>query len=270
MADDLTQWAYDAYAIAKKAGETLLQYYKKPVPIDYKAGGSPVTEADRVSHRILLTALGKYPLGKRGAVPVLSEEGLQVPFVERQKWEYYWCVDPLDGTREFLGQRDEFAVNVALIWHQRPVIGVVYAPAIGVGYMAWQKGGAYRCVEGEWQQIYSQAKPAHPVRVIVSRRYSYESTLSWLARLGETRLCYQGSALKFCTLACGEADLCLRLSPTSEWDNAAGHCVLEEAGGALFTTENQPLLYNRSGSLEQRNFIAVGGHDPLWERLFLR
>lgn len=273
MTNQLETWAQYAYSLAVQAGEKIMHYYvqtEKLVP-EYKADHSPLTEADKASHNIIYEALANYPLGPEGPAPILSEEGRQFPFVERQSWKCYWCVDPLDGTKEFLIRNDEFTINIALIMNQQPIIGVVYVPAQKRGYMAWREGGAYRCDEkGVRERIVTHTPPMKALRVLVSRHYGIETLQPWLARLGEMNLVYQGSALKFCALASGEADIFLRLSPTSEWDNAAGQCLLEEAGGGVFTLEGQRLSYNRSGTLQQNRFIAVGDKSSNWSRFFTR
>ena len=266
MTQSLKAAALYAYDLALKAGEKIMLYYTSPdklVP-EYKADHSPLTQADKTAHEIITQGLKTYVLGGN-TIPVLSEEGEMVPFSERQNWERYWCVDPLDGTKEFLEHNDEFTVNIALIQHHEPIVGIIYVPAKRCGYLAWHGGGAYFCSEkGERERIVSKSPPHKPYRVLVSRHHGFDTLQPWLAILGETTLVHQGSALKFCALAKGEADIFFRLSPTSEWDNAAGQCLLEEAGGALFTFKNEPVVYNRSGILEHSRFIAVGDKAYDW------
>lgn len=269
MTQTLQDFAYHAYSLAQKAGEKIMKYYSQNESLltEYKLDRSPLTEADKASHEILHEGLANFALGSGGPVPVLSEEGRQIPFVERQGWDRYWCVDPLDGTKEFLIRNDEFTVNIALIEQKKPIVGVVYVPAKNQGYLAWQGGGAYfRDSKGDQQKLNTCAPPARPLRVLVSRHYGIETLQPWLPLLGEMTLVYQGSALKFCALAQGEADIFLRLSPTSEWDNAAGHCILEEAGGRVFSLDGESLVYNRSGTLVQNKFIAVGDKLSDWSK----
>ncbi len=264
---DLAKWAEHAFAVAMRAGEEILMHYQSEAPLipDYKADQSPITIADRAAHDIIMAGLVDYELDAQGVAPLLSEEGRQIPYLERQHWSRYWCIDPLDGTKEFIARNDEFTVNIALIVNHQPVIGVVYVPAQHLGYLAWRGGGAYREDRGQRARILTQSPPLKPLRVLVSRHHGINDMQPWLARLGPTECITQGSALKFCTIASGKADLLLRLSPTSEWDNAAGHCILEEAGGAVFTLDGQPLTYNRAGILEQSRFIAVGDKTHPWE-----
>lgn len=262
MNHELEIWAKYAYQLAVKAGDAILHYYSHPekLLLQHKDDRSPLTNADQASHQIIQQGLMEF------ALPILSEEGDQPPFVERQRWLRYWCVDPLDGTREFLDKNGEFTVNIALIEHHHPIIGVVYVPWQKKGYLAWRGGGAYESREdGSFARI-ATSPVSTPLRLLVSRHCKEESLVPWSPYLGETTVIHQGSALKFCTLARGEADLILRLSYTAEWDNAAGHCLLEEAGGALFSLNFEPLTYNRSGVLKQNNFIAVGDKKHNWRK----
>lgn len=267
----LAEWANHAYGLAEAAGQRILAFYQQETPLvpEYKADQSPLTIADQAAHAIINAGLSQYLL-EGNQVPIVSEEGDIVPFKERQSCMYYWCVDPLDGTKDFLARNNEFTVNIALIRDHQPVIGVIYVPAQQLGYIAWQGGGAYRCKNGSREKIATHRPPAKPLRVLVSRQYTMDQVQPWLSKLGETNIMQQGSALKFCRLASGEADLFVRLSPTSEWDNAAGHCILEEAGGSIFTFNADPLRYNCSGTLEQGKFIAVGADSSTWKRLFIR
>lgn len=268
---DLENWANEAYTLAKKAGEKIMHYYAsvQTLQTEYKEDNSPLTEADKAAHQIIHQGLAQYVLDNEGPAPVLSEEGQQIPFTERQNWHRYWCVDPLDGTREFLAKNDEFAVNIALIMQHEPILGVIYIPAQKRGYLAWRGGGAYRVdSSGKRERIVTQSPPHRPWRVLVSRHCSMITLQPWLSSLGETTLDSRGSSLKFGALASGEADVMLRLSPTSEWDNAAGHCLLEEAGGAIFCLDGLPLVYNRSGILTQGHFLAVGDKSVNWQKYF--
>lgn len=265
----LAKWAEHAFALAMQAGEQILIHYHSEAPLvpDYKTDHSPITIADRAAHDMIVAGLVDYVLDEEGAAPLLSEEGRQIPFLERQHWSRYWCIDPLDGTKEFIARNDEFTVNIALIVNHEPVIGIVYVPAQRLGYLAWRGGGAYCQAQGQRTRLLTQSPPSKPLRVLVSRHHGITEMQPWLARLGPLDCITQGSALKFCTIAGGHADLLLRLSPTSEWDNAAGHCILEEAGGAVFSLEGQPLTYNRAGILEQSRFIAVGDKNYPWKQV---
>jgi len=270
---DLAMWTTYAYQLAKEAGEKILAYYQNDIRLvpDFKMDLSPITLADKDAHDIIAKGLADFALDTHGPAPLLSEEGKEIPFLERQQWSRYWCVDPLDGTKEFLVRNGEFTVNIALIVNHHPILGIVYVPTERLGYLAWQGGGAYLCdPQGQRTRLITQTPPNEPLRVLVSRHHGLDYLQPWLARLGPTTIISQGSALKFCTIASGGADLFLRLSPTSEWDNAAGQCILEEAGGAVISLDGDPLTYNRSGVLEQNHFMAVGDRTKAWEKYLHR
>ncbi|MFI4938193.1 MAG: 3'(2'),5'-bisphosphate nucleotidase CysQ [Candidatus Berkiellales bacterium] len=269
----LAEWADYAYLLAQQAGEAILSLYDAdPVwSVQYKEDKSPVTVADQVSHDILYHGLANFILDDHKPAPVLSEEGKLFPFSDRQSWTKYWCVDPLDGTKDFIARNNEFTVNIALINDHEPIIGIVYVPTQKCGYLAWRGGGAYRCDEfGNKKRINTQVPSARPLRVLASRHHGLDALEPRLAALGEITLMRQGSALKFCTLAQGDADVFLRLSPSSEWDNAAGQCLLEEAGGGVFSWDGEMLTYNRSGTLEQQRFIALGDVSYPWQKHIVR
>lgn len=263
---DLEKLAKAAQKIAIEAGRTLMTFYQQGEPLipEYKPDASPLTVADQASHEILNEGLEK--ISKQ--IPILSEEGRQIPFMVRQQWQEYWCVDPLDGTKDFLKHNDEFTVNIALIREHKPVIGVIYVPAQETAYLAWENGGAYQSIQGGALERIATQRLSKPLRVAVSRYHGLETLQPWLSSLGETTLIHQGSALKFCTVAKGEADIFLRLSPSSEWDNAAGQCLIEEAGGAVHSFDGQTLAYNCSGTLEQRPFIAIADKTFNWQKAF--
>jgi 3'(2'), 5'-bisphosphate nucleotidase len=264
---NLASCAAYAYTLAESAGKKILEHYSQPIVSQNKPDGSPITAADQASHNIIVSGLENFALDDQGPIPVLSEESPPVTFQERQQWRRYWCVDPLDGTREFIDRNDEFAVNIALIVDHQPVIGIIYIPTQQRGYLAWQGGGAYRQErDGSCERIHTQRPPQLPLRVLLSRHFGLGTSLpAWLPPAKDLILLHQGSALKFCTLACGQADIFFRFSATSEWDNAAGQCLLVEAGGAIFSPDWEPLTYNHTASLRHGNIIAVG--DPAFDWL---
>lgn len=268
----LALWAHHAYELALQAGEIILHYYAKPeVHTEYKKDKSPLTAADREAHELIYQGLNQFSLDENGSAPVLSEEGPQFPFIERQQWQRYWCVDPLDGTREFLARNDEFAVNIALIENHQPIVGIIYVPAKKIGFMSWRGGGAYvRNNHEKAIRIVTVHPPHKPLRVCVSRHCDDITLQPYLVNLGKVEVVKQGSAWKFGRLAQGEIDLILRLSPTNEWDNAAGHCLVEEAGGVVRALNHLPLQYNRSGATLQGNFLAAGDKSIDWLKLLKR
>jgi 3'(2'), 5'-bisphosphate nucleotidase len=228
-----------------------------------KGDGSPVTEADHRAEAVILEALATaFP-----DVPVIAEEEVtagRVPAVG----ERFFLVDPLDGTREFIERNGEFTVNIALIEHGVPVMGMVYAPALGDMYAA-SEGKAWRAdVEhgfaGPLRPMRTRAVPDR-IAVVASRANCTEETLAWLKRFDPASFLSRGSSLKFCLVACGEADLYPRFARTMEWDTAAGDAILRAAGGLTTTVDGRPLTYGNRGRADEADFanpwfVACG--DP--------
>jgi 3'(2'), 5'-bisphosphate nucleotidase len=238
-------------ALAARAADEIMAVYGTEFAVDVKADDSPLTEADARAHRVLVEGL----TALTPDIPVLSEESAAVPWAERQRWRTYWLVDPLDGTKEFVKRNGEFTVNVALVEHGRPIVGVVHVPATGVAYCGAEGVGAYRRRgAGALERIRVQRPP----RVVASRSHRGEALDAWLAALGPHAIVSVGSSLKFCVVAEGGADLYPRLGPTMEWDTAAGQCVAECAGARVLDATGAPLRYNRGESLLNPFFIVVG------------
>jgi len=250
--------------IAKQAGEKIMEVYDAGFEVETKEDNSPVTTADLAANDLIEAELKKLsPL-----FPILSEESANVPFEERATRETYWLVDPLDGTKEFINRRDSFTVNIALIHKNKSVLGVIYAPALGVSYYACSGHGSYKeTAENGEQKIKARAlapKPtfagsrSHPGKELAAFLENYENDK------GEFELVSIGSSLKMCMIAEGTADLYPRLWLTSEWDTAAAHCIVDEAGGQLVKTDMSPLLYNTKDSLLNPYFFTIGNNDIDW------
>lgn len=214
--------------IARSAGAAILAHYRRPGTVSFKDDRSPLTEADRSAHRVLVAALQEWD----PAVPVISEEGDIPSYEERSQWDRLWLVDPLDGTKEFLHQNGEFTVNVALVVGDAPVLGVVYAPALdllysaGSGLGAWKEHGATGAV-----RIQSTPRPAGtPLVVAESRSHPSPELEAYLNTIHVERRLQVGSSLKFCRVAEGTADIYPRFGTTMEWDTAAGDCVYRHSG----------------------------------------
>lgn len=250
-----------AIDLSRRAGQAIMAIYQRDFDVEHKADASPLTEADLASHRLIVEGLRTLTPD----IPVLSEESADIAWDTRSRWSRYWLVDPLDGTREFVKRNGEFTVNIALIDGDASVMGVVQAPVTGDLYYARAGQGAYRQTsrQAEPERIGVRA-PAAPLVVAGSRSHGSERQRTLLARLGEHQLVPQGSSLKFCLIACGDADLYLRAGPTSEWDTGAAQCVLEEAGGAVLRLDGTPLRYNTKDSLLNPEFIAVGDASQPW------
>jgi 3'(2'), 5'-bisphosphate nucleotidase len=196
---------------------------------------------------------------------VLSEESKSIDWDVRRAWGRYWLVDPLDGTREFVKRNGEFTVNIALIENHAPVLGVVLLPVTGELYYGVAGEGAFlEPAPGALPQPIA-TRPAEAVPVIAgSRSHSNERQAAILANLGDHRLVSVGSSIKFCMVARGDADLYLRLGPTSEWDTAAAQCVVEQAGGAVVDLQGAPFRYNTRESLLNPEFLALGDPSVDW------
>lgn len=249
--------------IARRAGEAILAVYRHPFEVAHKDDRSPLTEADLDAHRVIVAGLGSL----EPMLPVLSEEAASVPYEERRRWRRYWLVDPLDGTREFIKRNGEFTVNIALIEDGVPILGVVYAPDRGELVHALAGAGTVLERSGEAPVVIRCVPRSAKARIAGSRSHRDERFDAFAARLGDYELLAIGSSLKFCLIAEGKADAYLRTGPTSEWDTAAGQCVLEAAGGRVTTLDGQPLRYNTKDSLLNPDFIATGDQGFDWSAL---
>jgi 3'(2'), 5'-bisphosphate nucleotidase len=231
-------------ALAREAGTAVMHVYAEVNPaVEYKRDHSPLTQADMASHHIIVDGLTRLT----PEFPVLSEESQEIPFDQRSAWRLYWLVDPLDGTKEFLRRNGEFTINIALMEESRPILGVVFAPAIGKLYSACRGGGAW-AEHGATPTPIHTARPAGgPTRVVVSRSHaSGEEKLDGFPELsGPCEYVVMGSSLKFCLVADGSADFYPRSGPTMEWDTAAAQCVVEQAGGSVADLEGNSLRYNK-------------------------
>lgn len=233
-------------SIAKEAGDAIMKIYKKDFKIEYKDDKSPLTEADTKSNEIICKALVElYP-----NIPILSEENKEVLYEERKAWEYYWCIDPIDGTKEFIKKNDEFTVNIALIHKDIPVLGVVYAPAIDEMYKAKKDKGAFK--NNQKLPLYKNTSPEQKLFVVASKSHLSGETQAFIDAL-ETENIEQiskGSSLKLCMVAEGIADIYPRLAPTMEWDTAAADAIVRESGKMTYSRENErPVVYNKENLL---------------------
>jgi len=251
-------WIPRVLSVANEAANAILDIYNhKSYQVKSKLDNSPVTEADLVAHRIIEQGL----LAIDSTLPIISEEGETIPFEVRSGWHRFWLVDPLDGTQEFIQGANEFTTNIALIEDHLPILGVVVAPALQCCYWAFRGAGAYAQIFGkEANVIHTQAPSLQPsLKVAVSRRYEniQPAWTELIKRLGKFEFIYCGSALKICLVAKGEAHLYPRLGSTSEWDTAAGQCILEAAGGQLIDLRGHTLRYNMRPTLENPGFYAI-------------
>ena len=244
----------DAIAVACwDAGEAIRAVRRRGFKVETKGDQSPVTEADRAAEAILLEALAKAAPG----IPVIAEEEVAAGRIPLHG-ERYFLVDALDGTKEFVRGGDDYTVNVGLIVDGTPVLGVVLAPEQGRLFAGIVGTGAFVEFEGRRRSTATRA-PSTPLAVVASKSHFTQSTAIYLAVAApDCTHVSIGSSLKFCIVAEGEADLYPRLSPTSEWDTAAGHAVLVAAGGRVDGPDGQPLRYGKTAFLN-RGFVATGG-----------
>lgn len=246
----LTELAKNA---SKSAGQAILKiYHSADFGVEMKSDDSPLTLADKAAHEVIMDYL------KETAYPVLSEEGKDIPYAERKNWDYFWLVDPLDGTKEFIKKNGEFTVNIALIQRNTPVMGVVYAPVLDVMYWGNEQDGAWK-QKGQQDPFALKAPEDKTVRSIVaSRSHLSVETQEVIDRYPGAEVISMGSSLKFMLLAEGKAQLYPRFAPTMEWDTAAAHGVLRALGYTVKRTdEDSPLVYNKENLLNPW-FICEG------------
>ena len=233
---------------AEKASEEILKvYHSGDFQPEAKGDASPLTLADKRAHQCIVDIL------QSSGLPILSEEGKSIPFEERKQWDYFWMVDPLDGTKEFIKRNDEFTVNIALIHKGKPVLGVVAVPVTGDVYYATDGEGAFLKRAGKEIKL-TQREPLDlkrsGLRVVASRSHMNEETKDFINSLTDAELVTAGSSLKFMLLAEGKADVYPRYAPTMEWDTAAAHAIVQAVG--LNVTEygtGKELTYNKENLL---------------------
>ena len=237
------------------ASAAISEVYHTAFEVSYKEDCSPLTKADQRSHEIILGRLTE--LSPR--FPVLSEEGKDIPYEERKMWEYYWLVDPLDGTKEFIKRNGEFTVNIALIRGHRPVLGVIYIPVAETLYAAYEGAGSYREFHGRKVKLPERQSRAR-YTIVGSRSYATEGLAAFVEDMkrkhGEIDYISAGSSLKFCLVAEGKADIYPRFGPTMEWDTAAGQAIAEQAGVSVVEMDTGRLLHYNKQSLLNPGFIV--------------
>ena len=235
----------DLKIIALKAGEIIMEIYKKDFSIEYKDDKSPLTEADLKSNELICNELNRL----YSNIPIMSEENKQVSYEIRKNWEYYFCVDPIDGTKEFIKKNDEFTVNIALIHKKSPILGVVYAPALNELYWADGKN-SYKNMNKLPLNI--NQTPKEKLFVVASKSHLSPETQEFIDKLDskEIEQISKGSSLKLCMVAEGSADIYPRLALTMEWDTAAADAIVRCSGKMTYQYENnKPMVYNKEDLL---------------------
>lgn len=247
---NLLEHAIEAAELA--CAEILTVYQSDDFQAELKGDNSPLTLADKKAHHVIAATL------ELTGLPVLSEEGKEIPFVERKTWEYFWMVDPLDGTKEFLKRNGEFTVNIALIYRSKPILGVVAVPVSGDVYYTsgdgafLKRGGAVKKLAYRGSVDLKQTG----LRVVASRSHLDEKTQQFINILKQPSLVSSGSSLKFMLLAEGAADVYPRFAPTMEWDTAASQAIVNSVGlKVLQEGKDEALVYNKE-NLRNPGFLV--------------
>ncbi|WP_181179659.1 3'(2'),5'-bisphosphate nucleotidase CysQ [Mesorhizobium sp. B2-1-3A] len=240
--------------LALAAGREVMRVFHAGCAVDRKSDSSPVTEADRESEKIILTGLrAAFP-----EIPCVAEEEAAAGVMPTDLGDAFFLVDPLDGTKEFVNRRTDFTVNIALVRHGVPEVGVVFAPCTG-RFFSGRPGRAEALeIDGDYQIVgrrpISVRTAAAPLAVVASRSHNTPETEAYIRELGAAEIVSVGSSLKFCLLASAEADVYPRFGRTMEWDTAAGDAVLRAAGGTTRTLDGKPLAYGKRDQADDEDF----------------
>lgn len=243
-----------AKSAANKASVEIMTIYDSDsFDISSKSDNSPLTKADKAGHDEIVKTLASTN------IPILSEEGSEIDITERGNWEYYWLIDPLDGTKEFIKRNGEFTVNIALVHDHFPILGVVYTPVTREMYYGVQNEGAFVQRNGEPEKLICNEFHMSDERlsIVASRSHLNSDTESFISALSNPQIVSKGSSLKFLMVASGEADLYPRYAPTMEWDTGAAQIIVEEAGGSVNQMNGERLAYNKKNLLNP--YFLVSG-----------
>lgn len=256
---DITHLLELAKRAALQAGEAILEVYNSgDFGVEMKSDKSPLTLADKAAHNIIATQL------EETGLPLLSEEGRNINYEERKSWNYFWLIDPLDGTKEFIKKTGEFTVNIALMHAHIPVAGVIYAPCIDILYFGSKEKGVYKREKGTEVQLLfipkkrtiEELQHKDQITIVASKSHLNEETSDFINQFRNANLSSMGSSLKLMLLAEGVADIYPRLAPTMEWDTAAGDAILRSLNMGIYQKDlHTELLYNKEDLLNP-SFIA--------------
>lgn len=253
---------------ALEAGRAILDIYNNAFEVEYKEDQSPLTEADKQAHKKIVSVLSSTEF------PILSEEGRDIPYDERKVWDYFWMVDPLDGTKEFVKRNGEFTVNIALIHQQKAILGIIYVPVLDVLYLGAEGIGSFKLESFAKDFVHlglsSWLKEENSLPKTYNRKYTVVGSRSHMSEetedfinnrkkeVGEIEVMSVGSSLKLCMVAEGKADAYPRFAPTMEWDTAAGQAIVEAMGGKVINWKSKlPMLYNRENLLNDWFLVTV-------------
>ena len=239
--------------LSSQAGEIIMDFRKKSPDYLIKDDNTPLTQADKASHEFLLNELTKLTPN----TPILSEESSHIPFSIRESWEEYWLIDPLDGTRDFIDGSPDFCISIALIKNHYPDFGLIYSPFDKVHYYRLNQGPSIKLVNKQTQKILT-SKPKRWEKIVVGRYSINNKNLKEHLKLKTDFETFKlGSALKFCLIAEGVYHYYPKFGRCSEWDTAAGICILEGSGGRVVDLENKALKFNLTDDIISPSFIAT-------------
>jgi 3'(2'), 5'-bisphosphate nucleotidase len=242
--------------ISKDAGKIILTHYYTDFSktIQTKNDDSPVTIADKEANDFIVSRLKKVT----PEIPVIAEESAISCYIERKKWVFFWLVDPLDGTKEFINRNGEFTVNIALIKKNKPILACVYSPLSKEIFWAIEKMGAYKETDMEIARLIANPIDlnSESLKIVISRSHSDNETLNYLQNFNNPIIVRKGSSLKFISVASGEADLYFRTNPVMEWDSAASHIIINESGAELRNIKNGNNIFYNKRDLKIPGFIV--------------
>lgn len=236
------------------AGEEILKLYKKEIPVEYKQDQSPVTEADKNANEIIIKGIERAFPG----LGILAEESSDD--TSRLKKQYCFLVDPLDGTKEFIKENDEFTVNIALTEWGKPIGGVIYVPVYNELYYAWEGQGSYSLINSKEKRLYVSQRIGD-IRLAKSRTHHSPELDRLISDNNITRVITAGSAYKGCLLARGDVEAYYRFGRTMEWDTAAMEIIVKEAGGIFLGMDGKPLVYNKENPENPQGFYLLNNKD---------
>tara|TARA_B110000438_G_C15817788_1_gene652751 strand:- start:3385 stop:4197 length:813 start_codon:yes stop_codon:yes gene_type:complete len=240
--------------ISLDAGKEIMKIYETDFGYHIKDDNSPITKADKASHKLILNRLKELT----PQIPILSEEDANIPLNIRSKWHEYWLVDPLDGTKEFIKRNGEFTVNIALIRDNKPVFGVIYVPAINETFWGAINYGSFH-IKGDHKEKKISVINTNEsrIKIITSSSHPSKKLNNFLEKVDNYQIITKGSSLKLCLVASGEVNVYPRFGPTSEWDIAAGEAIVNFAGGNIINLHGKPLTYNLKESFLNPEFLCA-------------
>ena len=266
---EIIQLSEELLLCVRQAGKLISEiYFSKDQGFKEKQDGTPLTKADLVAHLFIEKNL----LSLAPEIPILSEEGL---IHTKKEQKLFWLVDPLDGTKEFINRNGEFTVNIALISNFRPILGVVHLPVLDKSYIGIPEHGSFKISGNKEKKKIKTSKINQSLcRITHSRSHLEEKDLLFIKEtkehFKEIKIIPAGSSLKLCMIAEGKADIYCRFGPTSQWDIAAGHALVEGSGGTLIDTSENKLNYLFNSLRKNPNFCCLGDINFPWQNIISR